>query len=147
MKENLWEKYDYSISLSDLASLPFCRKGFCNTDDSITIKMLLHLLGMDVTKPFERVELIDDITATDPITNEEFIVEANVPQTFRSYITGATQTGGYIYQGYRRKDYKMYNVELAERLLTTDAGIRELTKLMKKETKKKLKRKEKVDGV
>lgn len=140
MKENKFERYDYSISLSDLASLPFCRKGYCALDDSTTIKMLLHLLGMDVAKPFERVELIDDITATDPITNEEFIVEANVPQTFRSYITGATQTGGYIYQGYRRKDYKLYNVELAERLLTTDDGIRELVKLMKKETKKKEKR-------
>lgn len=140
MKENLWEKYDYSISLSDLASLPFCRKGYCVLDDSTTIKMLLHLLGMDVAKPYERVELIDDITATDPITGEEFIVEANVPQTFRSYITGATQTGGYIYQGYKRKDYKMYNVELAERLLTTDDGIKELTKLMKKTLKQKEKR-------
>ena len=147
MKENLWEKYDYSISLSDLASLPFCRKGYCELEDKTTVKMLLHLLGMDVNKPFERVELIDDITATDPITGEEFVVEANVPQTFRSYITGATQTGGYIYQGYKRKDYKMYNVELAERLLTTDEGIKELVKLMKKETKKKLKRKEKVDVV
>ena len=41
----------------------------------------------------------------------------------------------------------MYNVELAERLLTTDDGIKELVKLMKKETKKKLKRKEKMNVI
>ena len=77
--------YNYNIPLVDLANTEVCKQGYCATQDDKLIKALLHLFGVDVNRPYERLELADG-------------------QTFRSPITNLEQTGGYIYSAYERTD-------------------------------------------
>lgn len=121
---HFWEKYNYTITLSDLASLPYCQRGLCQSPDVATIKALLYLLGMDVTQNYERVELLD---------------ESDNATSIRSTLTNAVQTGGYIYKGYLRTDdvWKKSKGRLAEKYLFTDEGIKKLMKMIKKADKEK----------
>jgi hypothetical protein len=120
---HLFERYNYIITLSDLASLPYCKKGGCNIPSTSTIKALLYMLGMDVTQAYERVELLD---------------EDDKQISIRSTLTDAVQTGGYIYKGYLRTDdvWKKSKGRYAEKYLFTDEGIKKLMKMIKKVDKK-----------
>jgi hypothetical protein len=77
--------FNYNVPLVDLANTTACREGYCNAENDRLIKSMLHIFGMDVNRPYERLELADG-------------------QTFRSPITNLEQTGGYIYSGYERSD-------------------------------------------
>lgn len=129
MKQNPFERYNYIIPDCDLALLPFCKKGYCTLDNMKVIKAVLHLMGMDMSAPFERVELCDDVIHYNPDGSVKWI-DKDVPASFRSNINSYIQTGGYAYYGYRRNDYNEFSAGLAARLLSTEDGIRELLEVI-----------------
>lgn len=121
---HFWEKYNYTVTLSDLASLPYCQRGGCVLPCTSTIKALLYLLGMDVTQNYERVELLD---------------EDDKQISIRSTLTDEVQTGGYVFRGYLRTDdvWKKSKGRFAEKFLYSEEGIKELKKMIKKANKGK----------
>ena len=106
------EPYNLTITMSDIASLPICKKGYCSGDNNKMIKAILFLMGMDVTKDYEQVLM----------QNEDGELKS-----IRSALTDDVQTGGYIFMGYERDKY---NAKTGYKYLFTDEGIAELMEVV-----------------
>lgn len=135
--DHTFEKYDMIVTTGDLASLPYCKKGWCSNifaDDKLTLKVLLYLLGMDISKPFEPTLLVDDVYEVIEETGERILVETNAVTSYRSWYTDEVQHGGLVYVGYKRKDY---NSKVAAEILGSDEKIKKIRRMILKQEKKK----------
>jgi hypothetical protein len=80
-----WYDHNYIVSLADIANTRVCKEGFCEAEDPKLLKAMLYILGVDINRPYEKVELAEG-------------------QSYRSPLTDLVQTGGYVYSGYERSD-------------------------------------------
>lgn len=83
-----WRYYDsnYTVSCSDIEATQIVDDGLRVSElEETTIKAILHLLGMDVDKPYERLQLPEGAG-------------------YHSELTGTVQVGGYVFSGVKRTD-------------------------------------------
>ena len=82
-----WATHDsnYTVSTVDLQATNIYKDGNVSPDDNKTLKAVLRLMGLDIDRPFEVIQLPEGAS-------------------FRSPITGLLQEGGLIYTGKQRTD-------------------------------------------
>jgi len=111
--DKTWYDLDYVVSMADIAQTELCKQGYCDVDNDSVLRAVLHLMGMDINRPYSESSLGD--------------------ASFRSPLTGQVQKGGNIFTGYMRQDptWKKQGFRITQQYLFGDK-LNEVIELLEK---------------